>query len=46
MEGDSKDATLRPNQLFAVSLPYPLVAGEAAAAILKIVEDKLSTPVG
>ncbi|MEP7109364.1 MAG: amylo-alpha-1,6-glucosidase [Ferruginibacter sp.] len=46
VEGDSKDATLRPNQLFTISLPYPLIEGDAARAILKIVEDKLYTPVG
>lgn len=40
------DATLRPNQLFAISLPYPLIEGDKAKAILKIVEEKLYTPVG
>jgi glycogen debranching enzyme len=40
------DASLRPNQLFAVSLPYALIEGDKAKAIVKIVEDKLYTPVG
>jgi len=40
------DPTLRPNQLFAVSLPYPLVSGERADKILSIVSERLYTPVG
>jgi predicted glycogen debranching enzyme len=40
------DTSLRPNQLFAISLPYALVESEKAKSILKIVEDKLYTPVG
>ncbi len=40
------DSTLRPNQLFAISLPFPLVTGDKALAILKVVEEKLYTPVG
>lgn len=30
------DATIRPNQLFAVSLPFPLIEGEKAKSILNI----------
>jgi predicted glycogen debranching enzyme len=44
-EGDP-DHTLRPNQLFAISLPFPLIEGERAGSVLKIVEDQLYTPVG
>jgi predicted glycogen debranching enzyme len=40
------DSTLRPNQLFAISLPFALIEGEKAEAVLKIVEEKLYTPVG
>ena len=40
------DTSLRPNQLFAISLPYSLIEGEKAAAVLKVVEEKLYTPVG
>lgn len=39
-------ADLRPNQLFAISLPFPLVDGDKAEAVLKVVEEKLYTPVG
>ncbi len=37
---------LRPNQLFAISLPFALIKGEKAKAILKTVEENLYTPVG
>ncbi|PWT94931.1 MAG: glycogen debranching protein [Bacteroidetes bacterium] len=40
------DASLRPNQIFAVSLPYSLITGEKAASLLNIVEASLYTPVG
>ncbi len=40
------DVTLRPNQLFAISLPFALVEGEKAKLVLKIIEEKLYTPVG
>lgn len=45
--GDNfKNDAIRPNQLFAISLPFPLVNGERAKSILKITEEKLLTPVG
>ena len=40
------NAELRPNQLFAISLPFALIKDERAKAILKIVEENLYTPVG
>jgi predicted glycogen debranching enzyme len=43
---DWKDDTIRPNQLFAVSLPFPLVEECKARSILEIVTEKLYTPVG
>ena len=45
-ENGNPDSTLRPNQLFAISLPYPLIEKEKASAVLKIVTEKLYTPVG
>ncbi|HEU5168743.1 MAG TPA: amylo-alpha-1,6-glucosidase, partial [Chitinophagaceae bacterium] len=45
-ENGKPDATLRPNQLFAISLPFALIEGEKVEAVLKIVEEKLYTPVG
>ena len=40
------DPSLRPNQLFALSLPFPLVEGERAESVLRAVEERLLTPVG
>jgi glycogen debranching enzyme len=37
---------LRPNQIFAVSLPHPLLDREAQRKIVKTVERELLTPVG
>lgn len=42
----SADASIRPNQLFALSLPCPLVAGARAESVLDVVERELLTPVG
>jgi glycogen debranching enzyme len=39
-------ATLRPNQIFAVSLPFALLAPDRNQAIVRIVERELLTPVG
>ncbi|MEC4888570.1 MAG: amylo-alpha-1,6-glucosidase [Nitrospira sp.] len=43
-EGD--DASLRPNQLYALALCDGLVAKEQAQQILRVVEEHLLTPVG
>jgi predicted glycogen debranching enzyme len=40
------DASIRPNQLFAISLPFPLFDGERAESILGVVDAKLLTPFG
>jgi predicted glycogen debranching enzyme len=41
------DATLRPNQIFAVGgLPLPLLEGELARLVVETVEDHLLTPMG
>jgi len=45
-ENNNPDASLRPNQLFASSLPFPVIDEEQTIAILKISEEKLYTPVG
>jgi predicted glycogen debranching enzyme len=46
VDGEYKDAALRPNQIFALSLPFSLLEGDKAEKVLKIVEEKLHTPVG
>ena len=40
------DLRLRPNQVFAVSLPYPLVEGAQSASVVDAVGRALLTPVG
>jgi predicted glycogen debranching enzyme len=40
------DPSIRPNQLFALSLPYSLVSGARAESILDVVERELLTPMG
>jgi predicted glycogen debranching enzyme len=40
------DASLRPNQLLALSLPFVLVEGEQAKSVLSVIEQKLYTPKG
>jgi len=40
------DASIRPNQLFALSLPFPLLTGERATQVLAVVKQHLYTPVG
>jgi predicted glycogen debranching enzyme len=46
VDGRNKDATLRPNQLFALGLTAPLVEKERAERALQAVERELLTPVG
>lgn len=45
LDGTTDDA-VRPNQLFAASLPYPVISRERAQAVLKVVEAELLTPMG
>jgi predicted glycogen debranching enzyme len=43
-EGD--DASLRPNQVLALSLAYPLLEGGRARQVLALITDRLLTPFG
>ncbi|MEO7143452.1 MAG: amylo-alpha-1,6-glucosidase [Bryobacteraceae bacterium] len=43
---DGPVAKLRPNQIFAVSLAYPLLEPEQQRAVVRIIEAELLTPVG
>jgi predicted glycogen debranching enzyme len=43
---DTADATLRPNQIFAVSLPFSPLSSAQQKAVVNIVEQKLLTPFG
>jgi predicted glycogen debranching enzyme len=40
------DPSLRPNQLFALSLPYPLLSPEQRKSVVRSVERNLLTPFG
>jgi predicted glycogen debranching enzyme len=42
----TSDASIRPNQIFAVSLPYPLLTSEQALRVIDVVEWELLTPYG
>jgi glycogen debranching enzyme len=46
IDGERKDASLRPNQAIALSLGYTMVPSEKAKAILAVVERELLTPYG
>lgn len=46
IDGTHKDTALRPNQIFALSLPYPVISGQRAVSVLNIVKQNLLTPVG
>jgi predicted glycogen debranching enzyme len=43
---DGPDARLRPNQIFAVSLPYPLMTPAQRMSIVSVVDQELVTHVG
>jgi predicted glycogen debranching enzyme len=43
---DGDDPACRPNQVFAISLPNPVLAPERWASVLAVVERELLTPVG
>ena len=43
---DGDDASCRPNQVFAISLPHPVLDESRWPAVLDVVERKLLTPVG
>ncbi len=40
------DASIRPNQLFSISLPFPLLDRGRAKSVVMVVHDKLLTAVG
>jgi predicted glycogen debranching enzyme len=46
ISGKEKDASVRPNQIFAVSLPYTMLSPEHAQKVVEKVRDELLTPVG
>ena len=46
VEGEYPDASIRPNQVFAVSLPFPLLSKQRSRMVLAVIEEKLLTPFG
>ncbi len=46
VHGEERDASLRPNQIFAVSLPHTMLSRERAKRVVEKVESELLTPYG
>jgi predicted glycogen debranching enzyme len=46
IDGDDRNPDLRPNQIYAISLPFPLLSKQRATKVLKVVTDQLYTPKG
>ena len=46
VDGQMRDASLRPNQIFAVSLNHSLLDGERARTVVEVVRRELLTPYG
>ncbi len=46
VNGNSRDSSIRPNQIFALSLTFPLLAGERARQVVDRVQRDLLTPFG
>ncbi len=46
ISGDSRDASVRPNQVIAISLTNSMLSQDRAASVLRVVESELLTPRG
>ncbi|HYL12292.1 MAG TPA: amylo-alpha-1,6-glucosidase [Terriglobales bacterium] len=46
LNGGPPDSSIRPNQIFAVSLPYTMLSPERAKQVVGVVEQHLLTPYG
>ena len=46
VDGDASDGSVRPNQVFAISLTHSMVSAEKAEQILLVIERELLTPRG
>ena len=46
VDDGAKDASIRPNQIFAISLPHQILTREKAKSVLAVIEAKLLTPFG
>jgi predicted glycogen debranching enzyme len=45
-EGGGDDPKCRPNQIFAISLPHPVLESRRWEPVVRVVRDRLLTPVG
>jgi predicted glycogen debranching enzyme len=46
VNGDAREASIRPNQIFAASLPHSMLSREKAKRVVEVVERELLTPYG
>ncbi|MCL7488497.1 MAG: glycogen debranching enzyme N-terminal domain-containing protein [Desulfobulbaceae bacterium] len=46
IDGNYKESAIRPNQVFAISLPFPLLSVKRSTMVLTVLEEKLLTPCG
>lgn len=46
IDGETRDAAIRPNQILAVSLPHTMLSREKAKQVVTVVERDLLTPYG
>lgn len=46
VDEEHRDASIRPNQLFAISLPFPLINGDRAKRVMDVIDEHLFTPFG
>jgi predicted glycogen debranching enzyme len=46
LDGNNRDSSIRPNQIFAVSLPHSMLPLDKARRVVEVVERELLTPYG
>lgn len=46
VNAEQKSAAIRPNQMFAVSLPHPVIGKDMALKVMSVVQEHLLTPYG
>jgi len=46
VDKEFKDASIRPNQIFALSLEFPMLPPKKARSVLRVIEQHLLTPFG
>jgi predicted glycogen debranching enzyme len=46
VNGDNRDASIRPNQVIAISLPHTMLTNERAVSVLRVIERELLTARG